>query len=121
MSEDLRKTLRQLELISLIKRPQVRKAVLTDISCQDCYYKALREILLNTIKGNVPLSEVQKRKLRRYKSQIRAIICPKKSKKLKAKAVIQSGGWLPILLPVITSVLGEVVGNVIREKSGDSS
>jgi hypothetical protein len=114
MSINLRKTLRQLELISRIKRPQVRRAVLSDISCQDCYYKALREIVLNAAKGNVPLSKVQKGKLRRYKQQIKAIISPRKSKKLRSQAVIQSGGWLPILLPVITSILGEVVGDVVR-------
>jgi len=103
-----------LELIAKIKNAKTRNAVLKDFSANMKIYEALREIARNVIKRNVPLNSSQKKKLRRYKKVIISLSNSKNSKRKKRKLVEQSGGFLPILIPIITGILGEVIGNGLR-------
>jgi hypothetical protein len=107
MSLNLKKCMRQLQLIAAIKNPKTREAVLKDFSCNKCLYKALREIARNTIKRNVPLRAEHKLKLRRYAPLIKQLACKKLKKPRRTRAVIQSGGFLPVLIPIIASILAD--------------
>ncbi|KAK7482154.1 hypothetical protein BaRGS_00026619 [Batillaria attramentaria] len=68
----------------------------------------LCECGLNALKGNVPLSPTQKKKLGKYKSVLRALA--KKGTPLqKKKALLQKGGFLGALLGPVLGVLGHLL------------
>jgi hypothetical protein len=90
------------ELVYLQKaRPCIRNHLITktDRSLVDC----LCECANNILRGNVPLTKLQKEKLKRNKAGLRALT--KKSVSLKKKnAILQKGGFLGSLLAPIASV-----------------
>ena len=72
--------------------------------------KCISECALNILKGNVPISPHQKSKLTRYKKDLRSLAQRRVSLKSR-KRVLQKGGFLgAILAPIITGVLGSLVG-----------
>lgn len=70
--------------------------------------KCLCEICHNVLKGNVPLTSIQKRKLQRYKQTIRGLSSYRKTSQLKKKQLLQKGGFLGALLPPIIGLLGSL-------------
>ena len=97
-----------MKIISKIRDAQLRKRILSEIA-DDCLYKALHEIAVNTVKRNVPLSRPAKISLRKYKLHIQNLARKTKNKKLRKRLVIQSGGFLPILIPAVASILGALL------------
>ena len=69
----------------------------------------LQECSMNILNGNIPLTPVQLKKLKRYRKKLRTLA--KTSTSLKKKTEIeQSGGFLPALLaPVLGAILGAVI------------
>jgi len=105
MSLTLTKYLNTLQFIASIKDKKVRSGVLKQYSSLKDFQKALREVAENTVKKNVPLDANQKKKLKPHRKALLEFLSNNKSKKLSRKKVIQSGGFLPILLPIILSLL----------------
>ena len=68
----------------------------------------LCECGLNVLKGNVPLSSTQKKRLVRYKTVLRTIARRNTSLKQK-KALLQKGGFLGALLGPVLGVLGNLL------------
>ncbi len=68
----------------------------------------LCEVCLNVLKGNVPVTTVQKRKLSRHKADLRRLI--KKNLSLNSKKrILQKGGFLGALLGPLVGGLGKVI------------
>ena len=63
--------------------------------------KALVDVVHNIIKGNVRISSGSKNKLKKYKQQLRHLTKPSVSLKSKKQYIIQKGGFLPFLAPLI--------------------
>ena len=89
-------------------RPKVRKLLIehgpTDLITSIC------ECSLNVLKGVIPLTLSQKRRLARYKTHLRALANKKVSRKQKKKHLNQKGGnLLTALLPPVLSVLGSLL------------
>ena len=76
---------------------------------------ALVEIAENIIKGNVKLTGAQLSGLRRKKKHVGMLMDPKKTKTEKRKA-LQVGGFLPLLIGLIASLLGSVLPAFFRKK-----
>ena len=112
MSHNLKLCLGHLKFISKIKSSKFRKAILKDLSCKNCYFRALKEIAENAIKGNLILDTKTRKKLYPYKASIKRLCCKTKSKQQKRKLVIQSGGWLPIILPAVISIVSEIINGI---------
>lgn len=108
MSKNLKSCIEKLKFIAQIKNPLLRKKLLTQIS-DNCTYQALHEIAVNTVKGKVKLSNNQKRKLNKYKKLLHALSKPTKDLKKKKKLTIQSGGFLPILIPTVASIITSLI------------
>ena len=91
-------------------KPKVNKALIEarDKELINC----LCECALNVLKGNVPLSHDQKRKLARHKTGLRTLIAPKTSVN-KKKKVLQTGGFLPALLGPILGVVGPLLSKIL--------
>ena len=71
--------------------------------------KCLRECAVNILKGNIPLTPAQLKKLKRFKEKVRLLAAYKTPVK-KRRELEQSGGFLPALLaPVVGAVLGALL------------
>lgn len=105
MSENLRKFFPILELISQIKKKSDRDQVI-QIFCRDKnFVKAIKEIATNTVEGNIPLSNIDKLKLRKQKSVLIAL-----SNKGGKRVIHQQGaGFLPLLIPIVSTILSSII------------
>lgn len=88
---------------------QMRKALLKASSSE--VIKTLGEIALNTLNGNSKITKHCKRKLKKYKRELRKIACSKLKLSSKRKILVQKGGFLPVL---IGSVLSGLIGQIIN-------
>ena len=98
-----------LDLLRVLARssPKQRKAILQ--TCHVDLIKCLAEISLNVLQGVVPINPSQKKKLKRFKSLLRALADRKVSLKQKKAKLQQSGGsLLGLLLPPVLSALGSL-------------
>ena len=71
--------------------------------CENDLNFSLSECCHNVLKGNVPLTPVQKVKLRRHKHNLRKLSTKKTSIKARKK-ILQRGGFLDALITPILSV-----------------
>jgi hypothetical protein len=105
--------LRELERATKSKRKKLLAVGKDDLLLAIC------EIVDNVLKGTVKLNNVQKKKLLRYKKELRNIADRKASKTSKKKVLNQRGGFLPLILTpalgLIASLVGEVIGNAISK------
>ena len=92
---------------------KARKGVIeaADKALIDC----LSECALNILRGNVVLTEEQKKKLKRHKRKLRALSFKRVPVNYK-KEMLQSGGFLGALLaPLAASVLAPVASSVVEK------
>jgi hypothetical protein len=69
----------------------------------------LQECALNVLKGNVPLTKGQFKKLKSHKNSLRQLSKKRTSHK-KRLLIEQKGGFLPLLLaPIVGSLLGGIL------------
>jgi hypothetical protein len=82
-----------------------RKQILLNADAE--LIKTISEIALNTLNSNVTLTEDQFKDLCRHKNTLRELADKRVSvKKKKKKLLRQAGGFLlPLLIPILTSIL----------------
>jgi DNA-binding ferritin-like protein (Dps family) len=76
--------------------------------------KAIVECAINTLNANHKLNKDEKRKLKKYKNRLRALVNHKISFKSKRKSLVQKGG---LIVPLFTSILSGVIGALINNNS----
>jgi len=104
----LSKRFETLKFIASIKNHKLRAKILSDIG-DDNLYKALHEIAINLQKGNIKLSPVQRRKLRKYNRLLKRLTFKNNNRNSRKKLIKQSEGLLPILIPTIASLIGSLI------------
>lgn len=109
MSKLLQKYWHRLEIIASIKRKQLRRELLKEFSKDEDFCKVLRELARNTVNRNIPLKRFHVRQLQSHKRTILALSKKKTKKSVRKKAIVQSGGFLPVLIPIVASLLGELL------------
>lgn len=114
MSQNLKKCLEILKVISNIKSLKVRNQVLRDISGNDKIYNALREIALNAMNKNIKFNRNQKIKLKKQVGLLKRLSQKNNSKKVRQKLIVQTGGILPIIVPAAISLLSTILQHGIR-------
>lgn len=107
MSENLKKCMKELRLA--MSNKSSKKGALEYLANKKCIYKALREISMNVVNRQIPLNKKQISKLNPYTQTIKSLKCGVKKKERRKQLVIQSGGFLPWLLPIIASVLPALI------------
>lgn len=107
MSQRLRKYASYLKKLHKAS-PKVKKALLKNNKDPD-FVKCLCECANNIIKGNVALSEAQRRQIVCRKRSFRKLALKKTSLKEKRR-IVQSGGFLGALIGPIISVLSGLFG-----------
>ena len=108
---------RNWDWLKVIKQanPVQRKAILATAS--DDLILAICEIVDNVLHGTVKLNPKQRSAVNKYKNILRITADKKVTKTKKKKALIQKGGFLPIVLgpalALIASFIGEELGKRI--------
>ena len=89
-------------------KPKLRKLLINNVPEE--VITAICECSLNLLKGVIPLTSAQKRRLARHKTHLRALTNKKLSRKRKKLYLNQKGGsLLTALLPPVLSVLGSLL------------
>lgn len=107
LSKDQKK---QLELISICPK-KLRKDLLKKLpnSC----IKTICECVLNALKGNIPLSEHQQRKLASHKKVLRILAFKKIPIIKKRKLIVQrGGGFLSFLIPAAITAISTLINGI---------
>lgn len=89
-------------------KPQYRRAILK--AADKTLVHCICECVHNTLKGTVPLTQSQRKRLAQHKKILRRLVKRGESVSLKKKIINQRGGaFLPMILaPLITGVLGSL-------------
>ena len=103
MSDNLKKCLGKLEMIANIKSKTLRARVLADFF-DECLFSAIREVLINLVEGNIPIPPNHKATIRRHKKTI-LTIANNPPKRFRKQLVVQTGGFLHIVVPAIAAAL----------------
>lgn len=91
--------------------PKLRKAILKNAS--NDLIRVINEIAYNVLNGNPKIKKQDRDRLKKYKSQLRALSKPSRSIALQRKVLVQSGsGLLPLLLStILSSIIGRYLAN----------
>ena len=107
MSKRMKRSLPYLQVMGTCG-PKLRKFMINNVPAE--VISAICECSLNLLKGIVPLTPRQKRRLVRYKTHLRDLANKKVSRKRKRQRLNQKGGnLLSDLLPPILGVLGSLL------------
>lgn len=74
-------------------------------TCNIDFVNCVCECVKNVLKGNVPLTVDQLKKLKRRKRALRELVL-KKTSNTKRRRIIQTGGFLGALIPAAIGILG---------------
>ena len=121
MSNNLRKCMKTMHFYCCAGNRKVKKTLLEQMAKHECFFEALYEIVNNIHLRNIDLGKLapaQKLKLKKYVPIMCKIHEHPKSKAIRRKIVIQSGGWLPLILPVVTTAVGELINYAISKARG---
>jgi hypothetical protein len=82
---------------------------------KDCVINAISEIAHNLLQGNLPLTESQFAELKKYHNILLRL---RKRTKVKTRKslLIQSGGFLGLLIPPALSLISSLLGSYINKK-----
>ena len=107
MSKRMKGSLPYLQVI-VKSKPKLRKLLIDNVSAN--VITAICECSLNLLKGIIPVTPRQKRRLARYKTHLRDLANKKVSRKRNKLYLNQKGGnLLSALLPPVLSVLGSLL------------
>lgn len=102
----MRKYVRILRSLLRLTDAEKKKMIrLCDRGLVDCFSECAK----NVLKGTVPLTSAQLRKLRRQKNNLRLLAVKKTSVKRKKK-ILQKGGFIGAIIPPILGILGGLLG-----------
>jgi hypothetical protein len=121
MSKNLRNCMKNMDIFCNTKCRKLKKSILKEMSKNDDYFKALFEIVHNISVNKLKIPKKDKRRMKKHIKTLEHILCNPKSRVKRASAVVQSGGFLPIILPILGTVLSGLIGNVISQTSDFNS
>ena len=117
MTELLRKNLNYL---TMLKEGNVRQrqALLTHASVDQ--FKSLIELIYNILRGNIPISETDKKHLRRYRSVIYSLTSKAVNKKRKSQLIKSHHFLLPLYIEALLTYLqNDQCLDPIRDEQGN--
>lgn len=91
-------------------KPKVRNLILKSLDAPTI--RILAQIAANILHGNIPLLPAQRRKIGRFRRVLAVLRDKYTSIEQKRGALIQQGGFLPFLIPIISSIAGALVSRI---------
>lgn len=93
--------------------PKIRKVILQQ--CSPNFIQSVCEICMNLLKGNIPVTECQHKKLKRYREKIRQMASRREGVRKKRKLITQKGGFLLPLLTTVLPIVADLAIGAIRK------
>ena len=93
-------------------RPKLRRAIIANRDKKLLH--SISECALNVLKGTVKLSDCKKRKLRKFKRQLRTIVDKRVPLAGKKKLIIQRGGFIVSLLSAVLPAPATIIYDQLR-------
>jgi len=102
-----------LDYLSVLGKTKSKKKrdLLIDIATND-QVKAIEECINNILDGNVKLSKLEIDQLKKYKCLLRKHRNTKLTIKERKHLLKQRGGFLNVLLPIASGILGSIFGGL---------
>lgn len=97
-----------LALLSKHGQSAKKRKILADMATKDDL-DAIREICVNLLRGNIPVSLAVQKKLKRHKKVLRSLAQKKGASKEKRKLIHQQGGFLQFLAPLAISAVSSLL------------
>ena len=97
-----------LKAITQAKDAKCRKQLLQQLSRDPQFAQCMKEITENVVEQNIPLSTKDKIKLNKQSKVIRAL--------RNSRGISQSGGFLNIVVPLLASVVGEIIASQVAKR-----
>ena len=111
MSDNLRNHLPLLKSVAQNRNHRSRQTHLKHAANDLQFHKCMKEICRNVVKRKVPFSLNDVKKLRKFKTAIKELASNRTSRVKRKKHIVQAGaGFLPILIPIISSLLAGFLG-----------
>lgn len=98
----------KLIFLASIKNDSLRRRILRTIS-DECLFKALKEIAVNYTSGNIKIHPSKKNKLKKFDKLLKRLGKRNYNKSIQKRMIMQSGGFLPILVPALASILTSLI------------
>jgi hypothetical protein len=112
-SKTLKANSKFLKLLPRFVEKYGKSRICQEISC--CQMKCLREIFHNLNVGNIPISQSDKKGLKKHKKYLKVLASKKSSYKLKKKILTQKGdGIIPILVSTILPMVIDFIAMSAR-------
>ena len=96
-----------LRAITRIKDKEMQRKMLKFLCKEKKFKHCICELAHNTVKQNLPLSKKDKTRLNKQASLVKSI--------LKKKKIDQSGGFLNVVVPLLATVVGELIASRVRK------
>ena len=109
MSHNLQECIIELQRAMKSKNKNKRKVLLEFLAHKNCIYEAMREISMNIKK--LPLNKKQKTKLNKKAKVIKTLANGVKRRSDRKKLILQTGGFLPWLLPIVATLITTAIEN----------
>ena len=93
--------------------PKLRKAIISN--CDTDLVNCVSECALNLLHGNVELSDCARKKLRKYRRQLRTVVDRRVRMARKKTLIIQRGGFLVRLLTVVLPTLASLIYDGLKK------
>ena len=124
MSKNLRNCMKIMDIYSRTKSPRIKKSILQEMSRNDCYFKAIFEIICNIANQKLSLDYSAKRKLKKCVGFMEKVMINPKSRRSRAALVkSQKGGgvFLAAIIPLLTTFVTSLIENAISKKSSTNT
>ena len=90
-------------------KPSLRKAIIE--KADNSFIYCLCECIQNILQGQLPLTPKQKKRLSQHKNNCRRLLTsPLKTK----KRIIQQGGFLPAIAPILLPLATQVLSSLFK-------
>lgn len=111
MGDDIK---RFVKFLAVCKNPKILRIALE--RAPDKVIKVIANAALNALQGEIPLSEVLKKKFRAKRKLFNILTTRKTSLKNKRRAILQKGGAIGLIPLILTAVLSTVGSALIRPR-----
>lgn len=110
VSRSVEQSLPILKLLSNTRNFRLRTDILKQLKGDQTIFNALKEIVHNYKNGKIQTSKSQSRKLVKYNSLFDKFLCDKTKNcsRKRNKVLVQSGGWLSILIPIAVEIISSL-------------
>ena len=106
MAHRVHKCQMAIEALEKVKDCKQKRNAIIDHAGKELVH-CICDCVLNVLNGNIPLEYEEKKRLKRHRNCLRELVKKKTSDK-KRKQLIQEGGFLGALIPILSGLVGKL-------------